>query len=137
MIRAVLDTNIWISAIHFGGTPEQIVRLTLKKRFISITSPFILHEVQEVLVKKFRYTVRESLFIQNRIQALCRVVYPTTTVSVLPDNLADNKVLECVEASKANYLVSGDKKHLLPLGSFKKTKIVDARVFYDVLAKRS
>lgn len=52
-VKVVLDTNILISAIIFGGKPNQVLLLVLKDKIQAITSPILLAELREVLNKKF------------------------------------------------------------------------------------
>ena len=53
--KVVLDTNLLISALVFGGKPKQVYNLVLEKQIIGITSPILLAELTEVLTKKFNF----------------------------------------------------------------------------------
>ena len=53
MLKVVIDTNIIISALNFGGKPKDVLELARKKKIQNITSPYILNEVENVLLKKF------------------------------------------------------------------------------------
>jgi predicted nucleic acid-binding protein len=48
----------------------------------------------------------------------------------------DNRILECVAAAQAEFLVTGDKEHLLPLGSYRGAKIVTPAQFLDLPVPR-
>ena len=54
MIKVVVDTNIFVSAILFGGNCEKILNLAEENRIKLVTSPDILKELKEVLQKKFK-----------------------------------------------------------------------------------
>ena len=53
--KVVLDTNILISALIYGGKPQQIYNLIFDKRIFAITSSILLAELTEILVKKFNF----------------------------------------------------------------------------------
>ena len=50
MIKACIDTNVWLSGIVFSGAPAEIVQLAMKKKFHVVTSDFILNEVERNLI---------------------------------------------------------------------------------------
>jgi len=43
----------------------------------------------------------------------------------------DNRILECALEAKAHFLISGDKKHILPLKKLKGVKILSASHFLE------
>jgi len=51
--RAVIDTNVWLSALYFSGKPAQVVNLVEDSKFISVTSSFILGELEEKMINTF------------------------------------------------------------------------------------
>jgi len=57
MIKIVLDTNILISAILFGGNPQKILSLIIDNKIQAFISPFIIFELKEVLRKKFNFSL--------------------------------------------------------------------------------
>lgn len=57
------------------------------------------------------------------------VCEPEETVEVIEDNPTDDRILECAIAADARFIVTGDKKHLLLLGSFRGVSIVSLRDF--------
>ena len=56
------------------------------------------------------------------------MVKPAKRLRVI-DYEPDNRILECAEAGQADFIISGDRKHLLKLGQYKKIKIVDTASF--------
>jgi len=60
-------------------------------------------------------------------------VEPSESVDVIPEKLADNEILACALATEADYLVTGDKKHLLPLKSFRRISIISPNEFFNAL----
>lgn len=129
MIKVVLDTNIIVSAIVFGGKPRDIIYLIQEKEFEAYVSPFILYELKEVLTKKFNFNDEKLKESEDLIKESFIIISPRTTVKVIKSYLIDNKILEVAVEAKADYLITGDKKHILKLKKVKKTKIVSAEEF--------
>ena len=127
-MRIVCDTNILISAIAFpGGLPERILRAAISGTFMNCVSPDILTEFTRVLEKKLRFSIIETDQPVRLISAVSTIVYPETRLEIVKDDETDNRILECAVAARAEYLVTGDKRHLLPLKKHGEIRIVSAR----------
>ena len=126
-VKAVLDTNILISALVYGGKPKQILELTLSQRIKAFISNPILSEFVDVLLRKFHYSESQVYVLERKIKESFRVVYPTLSVSILEDE-PDNRVLEAALTAGADFIVTGDKE-LLNLNSFRSIKILSAADF--------
>ena len=72
--RAVIDTNIWLSALYFAGKPSQIVSLVEDKKLTSVISSFILEEIREKLLLKFNTPVFLSNATISHIKSISKVV---------------------------------------------------------------
>ncbi len=133
-MRIVLDTNVLISALAFPGSkPDQILSCIRRRASELFISPFILSELDRVLREKFRFTNKEVGGRVNAIRAIAHVITSTEQITVVTANDDDNRILECAAAAQAEFLVTGDKEHLLPLGSYHGTKIVTPAQFLDLL----
>lgn len=130
MIRVVLDTNVYISALMFGGLPGSLLDLVFLQSFATIISPALLDELDEKLRLKFRLSREDAALIRARIENSARMVDPEETLSVVTDDPDDDRVLECAIQGAADYIVTGDR-HLLSLGSFRGIAIVKVRDFLD------
>ncbi len=131
MIRVVADTNVYVSAIVFGGTCESILALGRADVIELFVSPAIHKELRWVLGQRFAwsdYQIREAL---DEVNAIATLVRPTATLSGIVPHEQDHRVLECAVAADAQYLVTGDKKHLQPLKTFRSVRIVSPREFLD------
>lgn len=136
-MRIVLDTNVLISALAFPGSkPDQILYRIRRGETELFISPFILSELDRVLREKFRFTKKEADVRVNAIRAIAHVITPTERITVVTANDDDNRILECVAAAQAEFLVTGDEEHLLPLGSYRGTKIVTPAQFLDLPVPR-
>jgi len=127
-IRVCLDTNVFISAFIFSGNPAKIFDLAVDKKIIVVTSPAITAEVGRVLAEKFEwneYDIKKQLKV---ISEVCELVTPQKRVRFIKYQ-PDNKILECVLEGRTDYIVTGDKKHLLPLKNFKNIPIITPENF--------
>lgn len=120
-LRAVLDTNVLISAL-FGGPPELVYRAALRGRFRLIASPALLVKLARALREKFHLPDEKITAYVKQIARRSTVVRPATTLAVVEDE-PDNRVLECAVAGGADLIVSGDR-HLLRLGTYSDIPIV-------------
>jgi putative PIN family toxin of toxin-antitoxin system len=124
-MRIVLDTNVLISALAFPGSkPDQILHRIRRRQIELSISPFILSELDRVLREKFRFGKKEARARVRAIRSIGRLVQPTERITVVTANDDDNRILECAIAAHAEFLVTGNHEHLLPLGSYGDTKIV-------------
>lgn len=130
LIKVVLDTNILISALFFGGKPRKIFNLVLEKEIIAITSSYIIFELKDVLRRK-KFDIDEEKIEEavDLIKESFEKINSQTKLSLIQHNHPDNKILALALDAKADYLITGDKQHLLPLKKIKKTKIISAEEF--------
>lgn len=129
-MRIVLDTNVLLSALVFPGTkPDQILQLVRRSELDLYLSSFILSELWRILHEKFRFTERQTDDRVAAIQRMAFLVEPMERIAVVTAKDDDNRILECAMAARAEYLVTGDKEHLLPLQSIGETRIVSPATF--------
>lgn len=134
-IRAVLDTNIFVSGLFStGGTIGRLQDLWMSSAFELAVSEDILQEIKATLQKPH---IQKELFLpENEIEEIIALIrekalvvtqdlYQTDKIISDPD---DNKFLACALEIKADYIVSGDN-HLLSLKHFHGIQIVDAAAF--------
>ena len=130
--RVVLDTNVVVSAhLNAGGWEAFVFDLAVARKLQWYVSPEILVEYQDVLSrKKFRLTpalVEQSLDLIRQSSLLVR---PSVEFHITADE-SDNKFLECAHEAKADFLVSGNKRHYPK--SFANTKILNAKELLQML----
>ena len=105
MHKVVLDTNVLISAIVFGGKPRDAFNSILKGQVKLAISKDILDEMEGVLSgKKFQYPKQIIHSIRNAIEDLAEVVTPQEVVKAIENDPDDNRILECALESKANLI---------------------------------
>jgi len=138
-MRVVLDTGILIAALITADTPpDQIYQAWRKKRFTLITSTWQIEEFRRASryekIKKFLRPTEAG----NLVNGLKR---HATVLTALPDvdlsrDPQDNPVIAMAISSKADYLVTGDRRGLLSLKRVGVTRIVTARDFLVIVKKR-
>lgn len=131
-IKIVIDSNVYISAILFGGKPEKIVelaRLDIVEAFVTVP---ILEEVLRVLQYKFGWNKGMLGEAAATMPEAAMLIEPTEKISVIQKDRADDKILEAAVASGADFIISGDS-HLLELKRFRSIKIVDATEFLHLI----
>lgn len=131
MNRVVLDTNIYISALHFQkGNPRKILEMADDEVFRLLISKQIIAELRGVLSMKFGYPIAQLDTLENLLLAVAELVEPKKRLLVVRDDPDDNKILECAYSGNADFIVSGDSD-LLRLRKFKTIKIVSSSQFLE------
>ncbi len=77
--------------------------------------------------------VGKSTLIEETLKNAFSLIEPNFSISIVKDNLSDNKILACAVAAKANYLISGDKKHILLLKKIKNIPILSPEQFLKLI----
>jgi len=133
VLRVVLDTNVLISAILFGGRPRQILEKAIRGDVRLCLSEPILEELKGVLQRsKFGYSSEMIQLIVIELMSIADFVNPSATLNVVLEDPEDNRILECAVEVEANCIVSGDS-HLLKLRRYRNTEILNAAGFLERL----
>ncbi|OJI09319.1 putative toxin-antitoxin system toxin component, PIN family [candidate division WWE3 bacterium CG09_land_8_20_14_0_10_39_24] len=133
MIKAVLDTNVYISAIIFGGNPRAIIELCINNMVDTYTSSLILLEIAKKLQSKFLWNRTDVALAIKTISKTSKVIVPQQKFNVVNEDPTDNKIIECAVAASASFIVTGDR-HLLSLEKFKGIKIVSPKDFLSFVS---
>ncbi|MEE9591843.1 MAG: putative toxin-antitoxin system toxin component, PIN family [Thermodesulfobacteriota bacterium] len=131
-MKVVLDTNVYISAILFGGNCEEILRLSGQGSYELVISKNIIAEIEGVLKDKFTWSRKQISETLSYIRNIATVINPEISLSVIRVDPSDNKIIECAAVAGANYIVTGDRTHLLPLKEYKGIKIMSPAEFLSL-----
>lgn len=126
MIRVVLDTNVLVSAnLSAEGLEALVVSLALNQKIqLHVSEPILLEYERVLRYPRLRFEAKEVARFLARLRRSSVLVMPTRKVSASPDE-ADNRFLECTEAARADFLVTGNKKHFPK--RWKTTEVVNTR----------
>jgi putative PIN family toxin of toxin-antitoxin system len=131
-VKVVFDSNIYVSAFAVrGGVAERALDAAMEGAFQLALSRPIVAEVLGVLARKFARTPEELARLAVFMSSLGEFVFPSSHVEVLSDS-ADNRILECALAARADIIVSGDRE-MLALGRWKGMEVLSLRQFVDRL----
>ncbi len=127
MIRVVIDTNVYVSALVFGGKPAAVLRLAESGAFQVVVTTIIQQELVETLNTKFGWP-------SERAESTCRELWDEAWWVLRPEAVeesrdpADNAILGCALESQAQVIITGDQD-LLVLHPFRSIKIVSPAEF--------
>jgi len=132
-LRLVIDTNVVVSAaLKPEGLQRTVVLLAMTKPARWYVSKAIVAEYALVLARpelKIRRSLRQQLLQLIRNHA--RVVVPSRIAQITSDP-ADNIFLECADAARADYLLTGNQRHFPKF--WRNTKIISSTEFLSVIA---
>jgi putative PIN family toxin of toxin-antitoxin system len=130
-LKAVLDTNVLISAYVFpGGKPEEVYRLGLEGHLEIGTSRALLPEFARVLGLKFGWLPDQVEAAVAQVTRVSSVVEAIEAVQVIAADPEDDRVLEAALAFGADMIISGDR-HLLDVGTWRDIEIMSPSKFLD------
>lgn len=129
--KIVLDTNIIISALAYGGKPQTIYELVaLKKMFIAYSSENAVEELLKVLKLKFKYSAEKLKSVENNFRENFKIIQTGKIPSVITADPEDNEFLAIADSAKADFIISGDR-HLLEIKKYKDIRIITPTKFLE------
>jgi putative PIN family toxin of toxin-antitoxin system len=106
--RLTLDSNVYISAVVYGGEPKRLMDMGLEGKIRMFITDEILAETSRVLIDKFKFDAEDRLpKAQAYIKRTERVV-PAVKLDVVKDDSDDNKILECAVHSNSEKVITND-----------------------------
>ncbi|MBS1894036.1 MAG: putative toxin-antitoxin system toxin component, PIN family [Actinobacteria bacterium] len=126
ILRIACDTNVLVSAFIAAGPPSRILEETIDGRLELVLPRPVLVELQRILTEKIgfepdRWQTVEQLLVDLAAELVAAPEGRPEAVSGDPD---DDLILACAVAAAVEVLVSGDRRHLLPLGEHRGVRIV-------------
>ena len=130
-MRVVLDTNVLVSAVLFGGLPREILLRAPRGEFDVVTTVHLMAEFEDVLTERFGVQVEIARAARAEYELLAQIVHPRRIPQVARDP-DDNEVLAAARSGDAEYVVTGDRD-LLALGEHEGTRVLTPRQFEERL----
>ncbi len=134
-MNVVIDTNIFVSSfLSSQGPPKRVIDLWKTGQINLCLSRDIIAEYVEVLA---RFGLAGQPELKELLDLFARriniVFVPAPPVlPLIPDDPEDSKFIECAQAAKAKYVISGDK-HLLKLGAYGEIEVVTPSQFLKLV----
>jgi putative PIN family toxin of toxin-antitoxin system len=132
-LRLVIDTNVLVSAaLKPDGLQRTVLLLAMTKPATLYVSKPILFEYSSVLLRpelRIRKGLRRQLL--QLIKNHSRIVNPTSGIRAAKDP-DDDKFLQCADAARADYLVTGNQRHFPTF--WKRTKVITSQEFITIVA---
>jgi uncharacterized protein len=139
MLRVVIDTNVIVSGIlSRSGAPAELLDAWRERRYLLLSSPAIIAEVQAVLkyprIREKYHLSDEEINLTMALLEHEALLLPgeANVAGSVPADPKDEMFLACALDGQADLIVSGDH-HLLELGAFRDIPIINARQFLDQL----
>jgi putative PIN family toxin of toxin-antitoxin system len=133
-IVATFDTNILLSGVGRRGNPYRCLELARAGAVEGVTCKELLDELAEKLQVRLNFSDTQVTDTIANLLVCLRVVTITNTLKVLSTDPDDDKVLECAVIGGATHIVTGDRRHLLPLGNYQSIAIVSAANFLALVS---
>jgi uncharacterized protein len=136
MLRVVFDTNVIVSAVLYEESlPALLLSLGLEDKMRFFVSPALLNEYETVLKRpRFKLGHKETEDLIEKIKQKAVRVTPTQEVRILEADETDNRILECAAKGKADFVITGNKRHF-PFEEFKGIKKVTPREFINRISE--
>jgi putative PIN family toxin of toxin-antitoxin system len=130
VIWVVLDSNVYVSALLFGGNPSTIIECAEEGLIELSISDSIRAEVERILAEKFSWPQERVREATSYLWSLAHSVAPQQTIADCSDP-DDNRILECALDANATVIVTGDG-HLLKLHPYRGILILTPKQFLEV-----
>lgn len=137
-LRLVLDTNIVVADLLWSGPPRRLLEAAIEGEVELFTCPVLVGELAHTLryakldkrIEAFRTSVAALV---AQYTALVTLVAPASVQRVVTNDADDDHVIAAAVAARAELIVTGDREHLLPIGSHETIAIVTACEVVDQL----
>lgn len=135
-LRLVLDTNVVVAGLLWSGLPRRLLEAAAQGQVELCSSAVLLDELAHTLgYSKFDKRIEafgtSIAALVAQYTALVSLVAPASVPRVVANDADDDQVIAAAVAARAELIVTGDRKHLLPVGSHKGIAIVTARDVVD------
>ena len=134
--RVLCDTNVLVSAFIAGGPPSRVIEAAIAGRIELVLADPVLDELDRILTIKLGFEAERLHDVVTLLSELAssRIGAPTTEPEPITGDPDDDLILACSVNAGVQVLVSGDRKHLLPVGEYRGVRIVTPQALLAELA---
>jgi len=111
--KIVIDTNIWISGLIFGGIPAEVIELFINGQIVLITSEENMSELRRKIHQRFPLFAPQLPILEALIKEQAIIVKLGTNKVDISRDTDDNKFIETAVIGNAEYIISGDRDLLV------------------------
>lgn len=129
-MKIVVDTNVIISGVFFGGAPGQVLKAIISSKVTACATPEIVDEYTEIVHEMI--SRKQGKLDKNILLPLINsleMIEPKTHIEISRDP-DDDKFIECAKDANALYIVSRDKD-LLDIEQYDGIQIITAKEFCE------
>ena len=133
-MKIVVDTNVVISGVFFGGYPRKIVEAIVAGDIDAFATTDIISEYMEIINSMIKR--KQGKLNQNILSPLfssLTIIQSESKIDISRDH-DDNMFIECAVDARALYIVSGDND-LLDIREYNEVQIITARDFCEQYLK--
>ena len=130
-LSAIIDTNVWISGLVFGGNPEKVIRQFVDGHFFVVMAEELISELRRKITQRFPLFISNLALLEASIREEAIFVKLGTLHVAVSRDVDDNKFIEAAVIGGAENIISGDKD-LLGLKQYKNIKIIKPAEFLDL-----
>jgi uncharacterized protein len=134
--RTLCDTNVLVSAFIAGGPPSRVIDASIDGRIELVLADPVIDELERVLTLKLGFEperVRDITALLIDI-SVARVDAPTQPVEAITGDPDDDVVLACGVNADVQIIVSGDRRHMLPVREHRGIRIISPQALLAELA---
>jgi uncharacterized protein len=133
---ALCDTSVLVSAFIAGGPPSRVIEAAIDGRIELVLAAPVIDELERVLTVKLGFEpqrLRDIVTLLTDI-SVARVDAPTQPVEAVTGDPDDDVVLACGVSAGVQIIVSGDRRHMLPIREHRGIRIVSPQALLAELA---
>jgi putative PIN family toxin of toxin-antitoxin system len=131
-IRVVIDTNVWLSGLIFGGKPGEIIDLFVGETITVVISEELLSELRRKITEKFPLYIPNLDLLEASLLKDAEIVKLGSQTISLSRDVDDDKFIETASIGECQFIISGDKD-LTDLASYKNIQIVKPAKFLEFI----
>jgi putative PIN family toxin of toxin-antitoxin system len=133
-MKVFFDTNVYVAEALLGEAAERLLAATAKASWRIYSSPYVLAEIERVMVERLGCTRRFAVLTSKRVRRRTTLVEPPPSRHRVPADPADSPILRAALAAGVDYLVTNDT-HLLSLSPYEGLRIVSMSDFRRLLVE--